>query len=91
MRMLPGVYQLINGDVSVSKLKQVEIEDLLGRELVQINTEEVLNYVRGKTILVTGGAGLSAVSYAGRLRLTIRNSWLFWIFMKTMPIRFSRS
>lgn len=57
MRMLPGVYQLINGDVSVSKLKQVEIEDLLGREPVQINTEEVLNYVRGKTILVTGGGG----------------------------------
>ena len=57
MRMLPGVYQLINGDVSVSKLKQVEIEDLLGIEPVQINTEEVLNYVRGKTILVTGGGG----------------------------------
>lgn len=57
LRMLPGVYQLINGDVSVSKLKDVEIEDLLGREPIQINTEEVLGYVSGKTVLVTGGGG----------------------------------
>lgn len=54
---LPGVYQLINGDVSVSELKEVEIEDLLGREPIQINTAEVLDYVRGKTVLVTGGGG----------------------------------
>lgn len=57
LRMLPGMYQLINGDVSVSKLKEVEIEDLLGREPIQINTEEVLDYVGGKVILVTGGGG----------------------------------
>ena len=57
MRTLPGMYQLINGDVSVAKLKEVEIEDLLGREPIQINTEEVLNYVKDKVILVTGGGG----------------------------------
>lgn len=57
LRTLPGMYQLINGDVSVSKLKEVEIEDLLGREPIQINTEEVLDYVGGKVILVTGGGG----------------------------------
>ena len=57
LRALPGVYQLINGDVSVSELKEVEIEDLLGREPVQINTLEVLDYVRGKTVLVTGAGG----------------------------------
>ena len=55
--MLPGVYQLINGDVSVSKLKDVEIEDLLGREPVEINSEEILEFVRGKKVLVTGGGG----------------------------------
>lgn len=54
---LPGVYQLINGDVSVSNLKEVEVEDLLGREPIQINTAEVLDYVKGKTVLVTGGGG----------------------------------
>ncbi len=57
LRALPGVYQLINGDVSVSELKEVEIEDLLGREPIQINTAEVLDYVRGKTVMVTGGGG----------------------------------
>lgn len=54
---LPGMYQLINGDVSVAKLKEVEIEDLLGREPIQINIDEVLGYVSGKVVLVTGGGG----------------------------------
>lgn len=57
LQALPGMYQLINGDVSVSKLKEVEIEDLLGREPIQINTEEVLEYVSGKVVMVTGGGG----------------------------------
>ena len=57
LRIVPGMYQLVNGEVSVSKLKEVEIEDLLGREPIRINTEEVLGYVSGKTILVTGGGG----------------------------------
>ncbi len=57
LRALPGMYQLINGEVSVSRLKEVEIEDLLGREPIQINTEEVLGYVSGKVVLVTGGGG----------------------------------
>lgn len=57
LQTLPGMYQLINGDVSVSKLREVEIEDLLGREPIRINTEEVLEYVSGKVVLVTGGGG----------------------------------
>lgn len=57
LRIVPGMYQLVNGEVSVSKLKEVEIEDLLGREPIRINTEEVFGYVSGKTILVTGGGG----------------------------------
>ena len=57
MRTLPGMYQLINGDVSVAKLKEVGIEDLLGRDPIEINTEEVLNYVKDKVVLVTGGGG----------------------------------
>lgn len=57
LRALPGVYQLINGDVSVSELKEVEIEDLLGREPIRINVQEVLESLRGKKVLVTGGGG----------------------------------
>ena len=57
LRTVPGTYQLINGDVSVSALKEVEIEDLLGREPIEINSEEVLGYVRNRVVLVTGGGG----------------------------------
>ncbi len=55
--ILPGIYQIINGTVSVSMLHEVEINDLLGREPVDLRTESVMGYVRGKTILVTGGGG----------------------------------
>ena len=57
LKILPGVYQLVNGDVSVSKLRNVEIEDLLGREPVQVMTEQIGNYVFDKVVLVTGGGG----------------------------------
>lgn len=57
MRILPGMYQLLNGDVSVSKLREVQIEDLLGRDPIQVNVEEIIGYVKNKVILVTGGGG----------------------------------
>ncbi len=57
LRTLPGIYQLINGDVAVSKLRDVEIEDLLGREPIRIDNEEVFENLTGKTIMVTGGGG----------------------------------
>ena len=57
LKILPGMYQLVNGEVNVSKLRPVNIDDLLGREEISVNMEEILNYVSGKTILVTGGGG----------------------------------
>lgn len=57
IRTLPAIYQLINGEVNVSKLREVEIEDLLGREPVKVNLDEIMGYVSGKTIMVTGGGG----------------------------------
>lgn len=57
LKILPGVYQLVNGEVSVSKLRNVEIEDLLGREPIQITTEKIGRYVSDKVVLVTGGGG----------------------------------
>ena len=54
---MPGVYQLINGEVSVSTLRDVEITDLLGRAQVKVNNEEILHSIKGKTVLVTGGGG----------------------------------
>ncbi len=57
LKVMPGIYQMINGEVSVSRLRKVEIEDLLGREPIKLQVESVMGYVAGKTILVTGGGG----------------------------------
>lgn len=57
LRILPGMYQLINEEVSISKLREVEIEDLLGREPVRVDIDSVLGYVQGKRVLITGGGG----------------------------------
>ena len=57
LKTLPALYQLANGEVTLNKLKPVEVEDLLGRDPIQINTNEVLEQLQGKTVLVTGGGG----------------------------------
>jgi len=57
LRTLPGMYQILNGEVNVSQLREVQIEDLLGRDPIEVNVAEILNYVRGKVVLVTGGGG----------------------------------
>lgn len=57
LRSLPGMYQLVNGEVNVSKLRDVEVEDLLGRDPISVDLDSILGYVQGKVILVTGGGG----------------------------------
>ena len=57
LRSLPGMYQLVNGEVSVAKLRDVEVEDLLGRDPIEVNLDSILGYVQDKVILVTGGGG----------------------------------
>lgn len=57
LRSLPGIYQLVNGEVNVSKLRDVEVEDLLGRDPIAVDLDSILNYVQDKVVLVTGGGG----------------------------------
>ena len=57
LKTLPGIYQLVNGEVSVQKIRKVEIEDLLARDPIKVNMDEIMGYVSGKTVLVTGGGG----------------------------------
>ena len=57
LQLVPGIYQLINGDVSVSALRQVQIEDLLGRDPIEVNVDEIMGYVKDKVVMVTGGGG----------------------------------
>lgn len=57
LRALPGMYQLVNGEVNVSKLRDVEVEDLLGRDAIKIDLDSILEYVSGQCVMVTGGGG----------------------------------
>ncbi|MDO4554431.1 MAG: nucleoside-diphosphate sugar epimerase/dehydratase [Lachnospiraceae bacterium] len=57
LKTVPGLYQLINNEVSVTQLREVEIEDLLGRAPVCVNMDSILSYVRDQVVLVTGGGG----------------------------------
>ena len=57
MKILPGIVQLVKGSVTVESMKDVAIEDLLGREPIRADMTEVFRYLAGKTILVTGGGG----------------------------------
>ena len=57
LKRLPGIYQLVNGDVSISSLKEVDVNDLLGREPVEVDLNSILGYVSDKVVMVTGGGG----------------------------------
>ena len=55
--IVPGLYQIIRGDIITSKLRKVNIEDLLGRDPVELDNESISGYITGKTVMVTGGGG----------------------------------
>jgi len=57
LKRLPGVYEIINEDVSIKSIRDVNIEDLLGRDEVNLNIKEVSGYIKNETVLVTGGGG----------------------------------
>ncbi len=57
LKILPGIYQLVNGDVSTDKLRDVEVEDLLGRDPIKVDIESIMGYVAKKVVMVTGGGG----------------------------------
>ncbi len=57
VKILPGIYQFLNGDVRVSQLRKVEVEDLLGREPINVDIESIMGYVTEKVVMVTGGGG----------------------------------
>ena len=54
---VPGMYQLMGGEISISKLREVRLEDLLGREPIVVDAEEVRGSIEGRVVLVTGGGG----------------------------------
>lgn len=57
LKKIPGIYQLVDGSVNISDIKNVEIEDLLGREQIKVDLDIIMEYVKDKVVLVTGGGG----------------------------------
>jgi FlaA1/EpsC-like NDP-sugar epimerase len=57
LKILPGIYELIDGDISISKIRDVEIGDLLGRDEITVDLDEVSSYIKDKVVLVTGCGG----------------------------------
>lgn len=57
LKTLPGIYQLVNGEVNVSQLRKVDVIDLLGRDQIEVDLDSIMGYVQNKVILVTGGGG----------------------------------
>ena len=57
VKILPGLYQIVNGEANFASLREVRITDLLGREQIQVNLDEIMGYIEGQTVLVTGGGG----------------------------------
>ncbi len=57
LKQLPGMYQLVKGQVSLKNMKDVSIEDLLGRDVIKTDEQDVFDFINGKVILVTGGGG----------------------------------
>ncbi len=57
VQVLPAVYQLVNGNVSVGKLRKVDAQDLLGRDPIRVNMDEIFEFISGKVVMVTGGGG----------------------------------
>jgi FlaA1/EpsC-like NDP-sugar epimerase len=57
IQVTPGIYQLVKGEIKVSELRDVELQDLLGREPIKVNLDEIFRYISGKVVMVTGGGG----------------------------------
>ena len=56
-RIMPGVYELLSGQVDISRIREVEIEDLLRRPPIELDTDAISSYITGKTVMVTGAGG----------------------------------
>ena len=57
LKIIPGVYQMMDGEINVQDIRNVDVDDLLGRDPINVDVESILGYVSGKTVLVTGGGG----------------------------------
>ena len=87
LKILPGIYQLANGEVNIQKIRNVGVQDLLGRDCVKVDLSQIAGYLSGKTILVTGGGGSIGSELCRQIaRHQAEAACHLWISMKTTPM-----
>lgn len=91
IKSLPGIYQLTNGEVSLSKMKKVDVVDLLGREPIKVNMDEICTYIEGKVILVTGGGGSIGSELCRQVAKHHPKQLIISIYMRITHMILSRS
>lgn len=91
LKSLPGIYQLANGEVLLSKMKSVAIEDLLGRDQIKVDMAEILISSRVRLSLSQEEAVPLEVSFVVRLQPMSQSSLLSLMYMRTMHTRLSRN
>ncbi|MGN0328179.1 MAG: polysaccharide biosynthesis protein [Lachnospira sp.] len=57
LKIIPGMYQMMDGEININDIRNVDVTDLLGRDPIEVDTESILGYVSGKVVMVTGGGG----------------------------------
>lgn len=69
LKTLPGIFELIDDKIDINAIRNVQIEDLLGREVINLNTKEIGDYITGKKVLITGGGGSIGSELARQIAL----------------------
>lgn len=91
LKILPGIYQLANGEVNIQKIRNVDVQDLLGRDCVEVDLSQSRATCPARRSSSRAAAVPSAVSSAARSRVIRRSALCCWISMKTTPMPSSRS
>lgn len=90
LKILPGIYQLVSGEVTTNDLKDVAVEDLLGRAPIQVNSDEILDYVQGQVVMITGGGSIGS-ELCRQIARHNPKQLIILISMRITPMRSSRS
>ena len=91
VRKLPGIYQMINGEVHISDFKEVDIQDLLGRDPIEVNLSEIMDYVTDRVIMVTGGGGSIGSEICRQIADNQPKQLIIVDIYETTPMKSSRS
>lgn len=82
---------MMDGEINVQDIRNVDVDDLLGRDPIKVDTESILGYVSGKTVLVTGGGGSIGSELCRQLAGHNPKCLIIFVYMKTVLMIYSRN